>query len=284
MEGQWLSRWGGWVSRRSRDSLPASEIADGVWAIGPWGYTYTVAYLVNSGPGWTLVDAGWPGDGARIRAAVAAIIGAGKPHGILLTHVHPDHEGDARNVAERWGCPVWVSRLELPIALRDFDAMRATAMPLDRWVVLPGMQLIGSKRRERIFAAGTLEPVVRAFDPLRGVPGMPEWVGVPTPGHTAGHLSLFRPRDRVLLSGDAMVTARIDTVTHLVTRRQGLSGPPWYTTWDTDAARRSMAQLADLAPNVVGSGHGRPMTGLGTADAVADFVERVRASAAAADR
>lgn len=113
---------------------------------------------------------------------------------------------------------------------------------------------------------------------------MPEWVRVPTPGHTAGHLSLFRPHDRVLLSGDAMVTARIDTVTHLVTRRQGLSGPPWYTTWDADAARRSMAQLAGLAPDVVGSGHGRPMTGPGNAGAVADFVERIGASGAAADR
>ena len=39
------------MSRRRRDSLPAGEIADGVWAIGPWGYTYTVAFLVNSTPG-----------------------------------------------------------------------------------------------------------------------------------------------------------------------------------------------------------------------------------------
>jgi glyoxylase-like metal-dependent hydrolase (beta-lactamase superfamily II) len=156
------------VSRRQRGSLPAGEIADGVWAIGPWGYTYTVAYLVDSGPGWTLVDAGWPGDGAGIRAAVGTIIGVEKPKGVLLTHMHPDHEGDARTLAERWGCPVWVSSLELPIALRDFDAMRATAMPLDRWVVLPAMQLMGSKRRQRIFAAGTLEPVVRAFDPVLG--------------------------------------------------------------------------------------------------------------------
>jgi glyoxylase-like metal-dependent hydrolase (beta-lactamase superfamily II) len=119
---------------------------------------------------------------------------------------------------------------------------------------------------------------------MDGVPGMPDWVGVHTPGHTAGHLSLFRHHDRVLLSGDAMVTARIDTITHLLSRRDGLSAPPWYTTWDADAARRSMAQLAGLAPDVVGSGHGHPMTGRGTANAVADFVERVRARGPAADR
>lgn len=272
------------MSRRERHSLPVGEIADGVWAIGPWGYTYTVAYLVNSGLRWTLVDAGWAGDGARIEAAVAAIIGVEKPRGILLTHVHPDHEGDARRLAERWGCPVWVSPLELPIAVRNFEVMRAAAMPLDRWIVLPAMRLMGSKRRQRMFAAGTLAPAVRSFDPARGVPEMPDWVGVPTPGHTVGHLSFFRPHDRVLLSGDALVTAQIDTITHLLTRRQGLSGPPWYTTRDAVAARTSMARLSDLAPNVLGSGHGRPMTGPGTADAVADFVERVGASGAAADR
>lgn len=95
----------------------------------------------------------------------------------------------------------------------------------------------------------------------------------PRRGHTAGHVSLFRPGDRVLLSGDALVTARIDTVAPLLARRQGLSGPPWYTTWDAGTARRSLARLAGLAPDVVGSGHGRSMTGRGTAKAVADFVE-----------
>ena len=272
------------MPRREREALPTAEIADGVWAIGPWGYTCTTVYVVEAGSGWTLIDAGWPGDGQRIEAAVAAIAGAQRPQGIVLTHVHPDHEGDARRLAERWGCPVWVSRLELPIATRDFQAMRACAMPLDRWVVLPVMNLMGGRRRQRIFAAATLEAVVREFDPSDGAPGMPGWVGVPTPGHTAGHVSLFRPRGRVLLSGDAMVTARIDTLTHLLTRRDGLSGPPWYTTWDGPAVRRSMARLADLAPDVVGSGHGRPITGPRTAEAVADFVERVGADGPTASR
>lgn len=262
--------------RRARGPLPTSQIADGVWAIGPWGCTRTVVYLVHSGTGWTLVDAGWPGDGPSVEAAVATILGMQKPHSIVLTHVHPDHEGDSRTLAERWRCPVWVSRAELPIALRDFEQMRATPMPLDRWLVLPAMQLIGRKRRREIFAAATLAPVVRAFDPATGAPGLPEWVAVSTPGHTVGHVSFFRPRDRVLLSGDAMVTARIDTLRHLINRRPGLSAPPWYTTVDADAARRSILQLAHLAPQVLGSGHGSPMTGSSTTQAVADFAERTR--------
>lgn len=256
--------------------LRIAQVAGGVWVVGPWGYTYTAVYLVESGSGWTLLDAGWPGDGDRIEAAVGVVTGGAKPRGILLTHVHPDHEGDARRLAERWRCPVWVGRDELPVALRDFEAMQASAMPLDRWLVLPTMRLMGRKRRELIFSAATLAPVVRGFDPAGGVPGMPDWVGVPSPGHTVGHVSFFRPHDRVLLSGDALVTARIDTMAHLLARRQGLSGPPWYTTWNADAARTSMARLAELAPNVLGSGHGWPMTGPGTAAAVVEFVERLK--------
>lgn len=264
------------MSSRRSAPLPVAEIADGVWAIGPWGYTYTVVYLVESRSGWALVDAGWRGDGDRIEAALATVTGAERPHGIYLTHDHPDHEGDARALAERWGCPVWVSRPELPIARRDFDAMLATAMPLDRWVILPAMRLVGAGRRRRIFAAATLEPVVRGLDLEGEVPGMQGWRAVPSPGHTLGHVSFFRARGRVLLSGDALVTARIDTVTHLLMRRQGLSGPPWYTTWDAGAARSSMVRLAALAPEVVGGGHGAPMTGPGTAEAVTAFVARRR--------
>jgi glyoxylase-like metal-dependent hydrolase (beta-lactamase superfamily II) len=115
--------------------LGVAQWHSGVQGVGDRGVPQRVradvAWML-AGSGWTLVDAGWPGDGQRIEAALAAITGGKQPQGILLTHVHPDHEGDARKLAERWGCPVWVNRPELPIAIRDFEAMRASAMLLDR--------------------------------------------------------------------------------------------------------------------------------------------------------
>ncbi|PEE06030.1 MBL fold metallo-hydrolase, partial [Bacillus pseudomycoides] len=43
--------------------------------------------------------------------------------------------------------------------------------------------------------------------PLDGsVPHMPEWRWVHTPGHTPGHISLFRKTDHFLIAGDAFVT------------------------------------------------------------------------------
>jgi hypothetical protein len=35
---------------------------------------------------------------------------------ILLTHAHPNHAVAARELAEAWGCPVYVHQVELPWA------------------------------------------------------------------------------------------------------------------------------------------------------------------------
>jgi glyoxylase-like metal-dependent hydrolase (beta-lactamase superfamily II) len=158
----------------------------------------------------------------------------------MLTHVHPDHEGDSRALATGWGCPVYVSPQELPIATRDFSEMRSTARPLDRWLVLPIMRALGARQRQAMFDSATLAGVVRILDPSTEIPCLPGWRCVPTPGHTVGHMSFFRPADRVLISGDALVTAKIDTVTSLLLSRSGISGPPWYTTWNATAAHESI--------------------------------------------
>ena len=84
-------------------------------------------------------------------------------------------------------------------------------------------------------------------------------------------MSYFRPTDRVLIAGDALVTLKINSWTGLLLQRPGLSGPPWYTTWNRQAARQSIQRLARLNPAVLAGGHGEPMTGAGTAAAIAAF-------------
>jgi glyoxylase-like metal-dependent hydrolase (beta-lactamase superfamily II) len=262
----------------SSRELRVNEIACGVFSIGPWGRTQTNVYAVRSADSWVLVDAGWAGDGQRIQSAVKSVFGPrSAPSAILLTHVHPDHEGDSRALATDWRCPVYVSPQELPIADRDFSAMRDTAMPLDRWLVLPMMRAMGARRRQAIFDSATLAGVVRVFDPSTNVPGLPGWACLPTPGHTVGHVSFFRAADRVLISGDALVTAKIDTVASLLLGRNGLSGPPWYTTWNSIAAHASIQALAALKPQVLAGGHGIPMSGPGTTEAINDFTQRIAA-------
>jgi glyoxylase-like metal-dependent hydrolase (beta-lactamase superfamily II) len=253
----------------------AREIAPDVYCLGPRGRTQTNVYFVHSGSSWALIDAGWAKDGPSIKHAAESVFGADTPPAsILLTHVHPDHAGSALELARIWECPVYVHPAELPIANGDFAAMKKWAGPLDHWVVLPLMRAMGRRRRDAILARSSLREVARPLEPGAGVPGLPGWEAIPTPGHTPGHVSFFRASDRVLITGDAVVTLQLNSLVGLVLQRQGLSGPPRYTSWSWPAARASVAALGRLAPNALASGHGMPMTGTGTAGAVRAFADR----------
>jgi glyoxylase-like metal-dependent hydrolase (beta-lactamase superfamily II) len=253
----------------------ATEIAPDVFLLGPWGRTQTNVYLLHAGSRWVLVDAGWKGDGSRIQAAARSLVGPGPaPAAILLTHAHPDHAGAARELAEAWGCPILAHPAELALATGDFAAMARYAGPLDRWLILPVMRAIGGRRREAALAGSSLAGVVRPLGPGGAIPGVDGWQWIPTPGHTPGHVAYVRAGDLVVLSGDAILTLEVNTWSGLLRGRQGLSGPPWYTTWNRRAASASIGDIAGLEPRVLASGHGMPLAGPGTAAAVRLFAER----------
>jgi glyoxylase-like metal-dependent hydrolase (beta-lactamase superfamily II) len=257
----------------------ATEIAPDVYLLGPWGRTQTNAYLVSDGSSWILVDAGWGGDGPRIQAATRSLLGPElAPSAILLTHAHPDHAGSARALAEAWGCPVYAHPAELPLATGDFEAMGRYAGPLDRWLILPLMRAIGRRRREAALAASSLAGIVHPLGPGGAIPGVDGWEWIHAAGHTPGHVAYVRARDRVVLSGDAILTLEVNTWAGILRQRQGLSGPPWYTTWDRQAAIASISEIADLEPSILAGGHGLPLTGPGTAAAVHAFAERTMRS------
>jgi pterin-4a-carbinolamine dehydratase len=93
------------------------------------------------------------------------------------------------------------------------------------------------------------------------VPGLPDWQWIHTPGHTAGHVSLFRERDRTLLAGDAICTTKQESLLAIATQRHELHGPPAYFTQDWQSAAQSVQRLAALNPDVLASSHGEPMAG-----------------------
>lgn len=258
------------------DSQPM-EVAPGVYALatGPRFFSTNV-YFVRSGTAWALIDAGWATSGRLIKEAAAALCGADtRPAALLLTHVHPDHAGAALELAQAWDCPVFIHAAERPLTAGTLTALEGYPVgPLDRWLILPLLRALPTRQREAIMAAGALKERAQPFDPRAGVPGLPDWVCVPTPGHSPGHVSFFRPHDRVLIAGDALVTVQVNAVWGLLRQPAGLSGPPWYTTANWRAAQESVRVLARLAPRVVAPGHGPSLSGPDTARAVQAFADR----------
>ena len=195
-------------------------------------------YFVRSGNSWALIDAGSAKCGRALRQAAAGLFGESSyPAAILLTHDHPDHAGSVRELAEAWDCFVWVHPNELPLVLGDLSTFEQYPGPLDRWVVLPFLHLLGPKRTKAMLERASFRDRARTFDPDRELPGLAGWEAIPTPGHTPGHTAFFRRDDRVLITGDAMVTVDLNSLSGALLGRQRVAGPPWYTTWDWRASQ-----------------------------------------------
>ena len=250
------------------------EIAPGVYRVETGrGLTGANVYFVRSGPGWVLIDTAWPHRGQLIRSAAESLFGAGtRPAAILLTHIHPDHSGSALELARIWDLPVHVHPGELPLAPGGY--LPEYGNPLDRWFIAPILRLMPRRKVEASLSRNSLEGTAQAFDPAAGVPGLPDWQAVPTPGHTPGHVAFFRSSDRVLITGDAVLTVNLNSVPGLLAGKHRVSGPPYISTWNWPAAKQSVATLARLRPEVLACGHGRPMTGARTAVSLASFSGR----------
>ena len=67
-----------------------------------------------------------------------------------------------------------------------------------------------------------------------------------------------------MLTGDALLTLRVNDLAGLLAGTEGVSGPPWYTTGEPGGcAGLHPGDLADLEPSALAGGHGRPLTGPG---------------------
>ena len=203
---------------------------------------------------WVLIDAGMPGFAGAIMDAAARRFGPeSRPSAIVMTHGHFDHVGSLATLAEAWDVPIYAHELEIP-----YLTGRSAYPPPDP-TVGGGLLALTSW----MFPRGPFDfrPRVRALPADNSVPFMPGWRWIPTPGHTAGHVSFFRDGDRTLIAGDAFVTTKQESALAVLEQRKEIHGPPAYYTSDWGAARRSIEALSALNPEIAATGHGVPMAG-----------------------
>ncbi|MCP2012965.1 glyoxylase-like metal-dependent hydrolase (beta-lactamase superfamily II) [Deinococcus sp. HSC-46F16] len=212
------------------------------------------AFLMGlPGEDWVLLDAGMPGTAGLIRKAADEYHAGRPPVAIVLTHGHLDHIGALHDLLKTWPVPVYAHPLELP------HLTGRAPYPFPDPTVGGTTSLLSPA-----FVPGPFDfrPHVRPLPEDGSVPHLPEWRWLHTPGHSSGHVSLWREEDRTLIAGDAFVTTKQESAAGAFALRPTLiHRPPAYYTPNWDEARDSVRRLSALHPWLVVTGHGHPMSG-----------------------
>jgi glyoxylase-like metal-dependent hydrolase (beta-lactamase superfamily II) len=131
------------------------------------------AYLLGD----VLVDTGFPRGGRTLLDAVEAL----RPRGVVVTHWHEDHAGNAPALAARG----------VPMAMHA----RCEALLRERPAI-------------RLYRRAVWGRTARLRSPLVGFETAPLAL-VATPGHSADHLAVWDPDRRILVSGDLFLGVKV---------------------------------------------------------------------------
>ncbi|WP_416149910.1 MBL fold metallo-hydrolase [Salipaludibacillus sp. HK11] len=201
---------------------------------------------------FVLIDAGMPGSAENIISTIEERFGTNaKPKAIILTHGHFDHVGAILELVEKWGVPVYAHELEIPFltgqkSYPDPDPTVEGGVVAKMSALFPNEPI-------------NLGAIVESLPSNGNVPELPDFKWHHTPGHTPGHISLFREEDRALIVGDAFVTVKQESLYAVLTQEQEISGPPRYLTPDWQTSWTSVKKLEALKPSFAITGHGLPM-------------------------
>jgi len=202
-----------WLGQRA-PHMTLREIVPGVlqvrlqtWVMSRIHFIAT-PYLVRE----TLIDTG----SSHLGPVLLPWLASQRIHDIALTHHHEDHSGNAGPIAQARSCPVWLTRPDL------FQTEGVADIPFYR----------------RLFWGRP-----HTYDPRPMPPHLlgGDLVALPTPGHSATHTVFFLTTERILFSGDLLISL-------------GASATMRYE--DPDALVRSLHAAADLEPRLVCTGHG----------------------------
>ncbi|HEX2095611.1 MAG TPA: MBL fold metallo-hydrolase [Longimicrobiaceae bacterium] len=266
------------------DASPhARLVARDLWRITtplPFRPRSVHAYLIGAADGFVLVDGGANTDDAWavLHEGVREVTGGwDRVTAHLVTHMHIDHVGLVERVRRASGAPLLMGVLD---AERSAHAHAHPEEEAEYRSTLLRRCGAPEELRRGVEAsrmeANPFSAFVPADVPLSGeggdLPGAQGWRWVWTPGHTAGHLSLFRPEDAALIAGDAVLPRVTPTIGVNRQREDPVSDY-------LEALRRVEA----LGARLLLPGHGEPLQGDAVAGRIAELRRATEAETAAVE-
>jgi len=202
----------------------------------------THVYLVkDKGASWTLIDTGLPGSHTATLAYLAKVkVEPTAVKKILLTHLHRDHTGSLKILAEKTRARTFAHWIEAAYIANDPKYDGPGSPPAEPFRVDETL-----KDGDAVDAAGGL-------------------IAYHTPGHTPGHTSYYQPEHKILFSGDLFFGDG----------EQVTLTPPEYT-HHTPTAQISARRMGQLSIDALMTYHGGPVLRKG-GPAVRALLEKLR--------
>ena len=214
--------------------------------------------------GWAIVDCGVANDATRAawEQVFAEHLDGLPVLRVIVTHMHPDHIGNAQWLTERWNCRLWISATDWNGArlasqsTTGFGGATAAAFFGEHGLVDP--VALEKVRARAGYYASMVPAVPRQYRRLLGGQvlriGAHDWRCIAGYGHAPEHIALHCAELAVLISGD-MVLPRISTNVSVIDIEPEADPLPLYLA--------SLAELLALPEaTLVLPSHGRPFKGL----------------------
>lgn len=224
------------------------------------GLNYVNIYLIQGDDGYLLVDSGW-----NTKDAFDSLEKQFADNGIdfkdisqiVVSHIHPDHYGLAGRIKELSQAKMFIHHLEENLIEPRYINMGGLLAQLEHWLQsngviteeLPQLQT-ASLGMEKFVTSGLSDTKLYGGETIST--GRFTFEVIWTPGHSPGHICLYEPTQKILISGDHI----LPNITPNVGLHPQSSKNPLGDYLD------SLAEIKELDVDLVLPGHEDSFTGL----------------------
>lgn len=174
------------------------------------GLPYVLPYLLKSGGDTVLLDCGWNTDSAYQALEEGMKEHSSHPSDIsklVVTHVHPDHYGMAGRLKQLSGCEIVLHEKDAEVIKTRYFSPKGLTDEMSAFMESNGVPEADSPQMSR-GSMGMLMNVapVPADTQVKGGEtfkvGAFDFQIIWTPGHSPGHICLYEPNRKILMTGD----------------------------------------------------------------------------------